>query len=260
MNLKSIIIKVLNQIQLVITKFFYILTFLIRNILPVKKLHVNAFGTGIYDRFKAEELDKCYNHFKKHFYDAVFLDHHELKKFSITRAIENDKNKDDSYYLEFGVFKGGSINLFSEYLSPLSKKIYGFDSFEGLREDWKGHVFYPKGSLSLNKKLPDVKKNVYLNQGWIQDTLPTFLKQEKVNKINFIHIDVDTYETTKFILSQTKELMSENAVILFDDLYNFSGWSVGEYKALQEVYSEEEYKFIAFSINKGNASIQITKK
>ena len=90
-----------------------------------------------------------------------------------------------------------------------------------------------------------------------------------MNKINFIHIDVDTYETTKFILSHTKELMSENAIILFDDLYNFSGWSVGEYKALHctkyfliEVYNEEEYKFIAFkAINKGlEHRIQITKK
>ena len=40
----------------------------------------------------------------------------------------------------------------------ISTKIHGFDSFEGLREDWKGHVFYPKGSLNLNKKLPLTQK------------------------------------------------------------------------------------------------------
>ena len=92
------------------------------------------------------------------------------------------------------------------------------------------------------------------------DTRYTSNFLENVEKINFIHIDVDTYETTKFILNQTKNHMVDNSIILFDDLYNFSGWSVGEYKALQEVYKEDEYKFIAFSINKGNAAIKITKK
>ena len=26
------------------------------------------------------------------------------------------------------------------------------------KEDWKGHVFYPKGSLSLSGETPEVKK------------------------------------------------------------------------------------------------------
>lgn len=257
MKLKSIIISILNKVQILITKLYYIFGFIKKKFTPIKKIQINAFGTGIYEKFKDEEIEKCYQHFKKHFFNSVFLEHTELKKYSITEAIINDSQKDDAYYLEFGVFKGDSINLFSDYLSPISKNIYGFDSFEGLREDWKGHVFYPKGSLSLNKKPPIVKKNVILKQGWIQDTLPNFLKD--VEKINFIHIDVDTYETTKFILNHTKKLMSNNSIILFDDLYNFTGWSVGEYKALQEIYNEEEYEFIAFSVNKGNAAIKIKK-
>ena len=92
--------------------------------------------------------------------------------------------------------------------------------------------------------------------GWIQDTLPLFLK-EKNPKINFLHIDVDTYESTKFILKETKQYLSKNCIIVFDDFYNFSGWSVGEYKALIEEFNEKEYKYIAFSLNKGNVAIQL---
>ena len=49
-------------------------------------------------------------------------------------AKENDNNS-DNLYIEFGVFSGTSINYFSK---NLKKKIYGFDSFEGLKEDWVG--------------------------------------------------------------------------------------------------------------------------
>ena len=40
--------------------------------------------------------------------------------------------------------------------------------------------------------------------------------------------------------------MVKKSIILFDELYNIPGWDVGEYKALTEVFSENEYKFIAF--------------
>ena len=38
--------------------------------------------------------------------------------------------------------------------------------------------------------------------------------------------------------------------ILFDELYNFTGWEVGEYKALIETFEESEYSFKAFSNDK----------
>lgn len=69
--------------------------------------------------------------------------------------------------------------------------------------------------------------------GRIQDTLPSFLSEKKP-KINFMHIDKDTYETAKFILENTKKYLSKNLIIVFDELYNFPGWDIGEYKALTE--------------------------
>lgn len=249
-------------IQRILTKINNLYKFFKAHALPSKNFSVHGFSTetsnlpNCYQRFKEEEMDRCYNTFKAHFYNAVFLDQKELISYSIKEALENDDEKSDFYYLEFGVGAGGSINFLSKLVEKKKKPIYGFDSFIGLKEDWKGHVFYPKGSLSQNSLIPKVRDNVTLISGWIQNTLPKFIKN-KNPKINFMHIDVDTYETTKFILNKTKNYLTDNCIIVFDDFYNFAGWSVGEYKGLIEEFTEDEYKYIAFSLNKGNAAIQL---
>ena len=50
--------------------------------------------------------------------------------------------------------------LFAKLLSYHELKIYGFDSFEGLEEDWITHEFNPAGTFTLNKKIPKVLNNV----------------------------------------------------------------------------------------------------
>ena len=94
-------------------------------------------------------------------------------------------------------------------------------------------------------------------KGLVQDTLVDFLSKIKNSKINFVHIDLDTYESTKFVLEKIKPHLKKNAILLFDELYNFSGWDQGEYKALRDVFNENEYKFLAFSKSSCQAVIQI---
>ena len=197
-----------------------------------------------------EELIKSYETFKPHFKKSIFLDYKNYHKFIIERAKENDEfNK--KFYLEFGVFVGNTINFFSKYANT----IYGFDSFEGLREDWAG-TSYPRGTLNLNKKLPKLNKNVIAVVGWVQDTLRPFLEKYKP-EINFVHLDMDTYESTKFVLTKIKPYLVKNCIISFDELYNFSGWEVGEYKALKETFNDNEYRYVCFCLNGEQATIQI---
>ena len=196
-----------------------------------------------HDLYVKEQTASSYNHFKKYFKEVIFLKSaREIRKYSIKKAIENDKNL-ENYYLEFGVYKGKTISFFSKYLK---KEIYGFDSFEGLKEDWKGHNL-EKGYGNLKGNVPLLNNNnIVIVKGWVQDTLPKFL-EEKKPKINFIHIDLDTFESTKFVLENLKPHIKKKCIILFDELYNFPGWEVGEYKALKEVFNENEYKFLSFS-------------
>jgi len=202
-----------------------------------------------YSRFEEEQFEKSYSHFKPFFEKAIFLETHRIREYAIKESIKNDKYL-ENYYLEFGIFVGTSINFFSKYV----KKIYGFDSFEGLKEDWVGFV-QPAGTFNLNKKIPKLNSNVVPIVGWVQDTLDNFLKKEKP-RINFVHLDMDTYETTKFILEKIKPYLISNSIIVFDELYNYPGWQFGEFKALKEIFNESEYQYIAFSKEGSEAVIK----
>jgi len=198
----------------------------------------------------------CYDFFKdKMKSSSVFLKVDDIRSFAIYRAIQNNTGDSKNLFLEFGVYTGGSINLFSKQLKNINGTIYGFDTFEGLTEDWLTHVFFPKGSLSLNNKLPKVAKNAILIKGKIQDTLDNFLKDNLKKKILFAHMDMDTYASTKFALAKIKPFLQKGSVILFDEFYGYPNWQQEEYKAFTEVFKENEYKFIAFC--ESEAAIQI---
>ena len=126
------------------------------------------------------------------------------------------------------------------------REIYGFDSFEGLEEEWNMNDYNPIGRFSLNKKSPKILKNVTLIKGKVQSTLENFLKDKKDKKIIFAHMDMDTYTPTKYALNKIKPFLQKGSVILFDEFYGFPNWQHHEYKAFTEVFNEKEYKYIAF--------------
>lgn len=231
--IKKIVLNVLDFIKKIRTIF--------RNYSTPGPL-VYAPGHYAYQRFIEEELNDCYNYFKKYFYKTIFLPEKRLRKYAIENALKKDKSE-DHLYLEFGVYMGKSTNFFS---SKLKNTFYGFDSFEGFNEDWLGHS-HGEGDFSVNKKLPDLNQNVSLKIGWVQDTLPIFLNENSDKKINFVHMDMDTYKTSKFILSNIKPYLTNGAIICFDELYNYEGWSVGEFKALSETFKESEFIYKCFS-------------
>ena len=86
------------------------------------------------------------------------LNSEKIRSHAINLAKENDKDP-NNFYLEFGVFSGTSINFFSE---NINKNIYGFDSFEGLKEDWLG-TSVTKGTFDLKKKIPNKVDVIYLD-------------------------------------------------------------------------------------------------
>ena len=68
-----------------------------------------------------------------------------------------------------------------------------------------------------------------------------------IKKIDFIHVDVNIYSTSKKILEVTKKYMNKDSLILFDELVNYPfWWKNGEYKALTETYQKNEFKYLAF--------------
>ena len=98
----------------------------------------------------------------------------------------------------------------------------------------------------MNGKAPFLKKNVEIHIGLVQETLEPFLDEHNP-RIGFVHMDLDTYPSTKYVLERLKPFLVKDSVILFDELFNYSGWKNGELKALEEVFKVEEFEYLAFS-------------
>ena len=151
-----------------------------------------------------------------------------------------NKIKIKGLLLEFGVYKGKSLNFFSS--QKPNHTWYGFDSFTGFQEDWKGGYF-AKGMYSLKGIEPKMNNNVKLIKGLFKKTLPKFLKNTK-DPVSFMHVDCDTYESTKEVLDilGPKRLVS-NTRILFDEYTSYIGWKNGEFKAWQEFVKKHKVKY-----------------
>jgi hypothetical protein len=177
-------------------------------------------------------------------YITPFLDEVIILEGDETVLIEALKKVTlNGLHAEFGVYQGRSIN----WLSNLKKvQWYGFDSFLGLDEDWKG-CFYGKGHFSLDGKPPQVNDNVELVIGKFQDTLSKFLIEHS-EPFAFINIDCDTYEATKYVLNTVKKQIVADTIISFDEYLAHPGWKIGEYKAWQEfcIENKVEYKYLMF--------------
>ncbi|MFT3704545.1 MAG: class I SAM-dependent methyltransferase [Agriterribacter sp.] len=155
----------------------------------------------------------------------------------------------DGIWLEFGVGSGKSISFIAAYKPDV--EVYGFDSFEGLPEDWvfSDSKVYKKNTYSRNGMPPEIKqKNVKLVKGMYIDTLPVFCNQLS-QQAAFIHIDCDLYTSTKQVLDtlHSNAMIKNGTVILFDEFYNYQHFEKYEYKAFVDFISESKlsYKWIA---------------
>ena len=138
--------------------------------------------------------------------------------------------KVDGLYSEFGVWKGNSINYFARLLN--GQEIYGFDSFVGLKDDWPAYG-WAKGHFSVGGNVPIVEPNVTLIKGFFDETLPDFLVTHP-GPFSFVHIDCDTYNSTRTVLNLILDRLRVGSVILFDEYFGCRGWRHEEWKAWQE--------------------------
>jgi hypothetical protein len=160
----------------------------------------------------------------------------------------------DGFFAEFGVHQGVSINKIARLIN--NKKIYGFDSFVGLKEDWRGGEF-PKGEFSTNGVLPKVLENVELVSGYFDESLPNWLEDNK-GVFSFINIDCDTYESTYTVLNLlgNKRIVS-GTMILFDEYFGYPNWREHEYKAWQDFVKEHKLSYEYKAINQMQVLVRI---
>ncbi|MBL7719731.1 MAG: class I SAM-dependent methyltransferase [Flavipsychrobacter sp.] len=154
------------------------------------------------------------------------------KRLNLYRHVSGGHSLDAApiTYLEFGVASGSSFKWWLEHNGNASSRFFGFDTFEGLPEDFGSYV---KGTLAFN--MPDIKDSRSLFvKGLFQDTLPGFIQnhaevlREPTRKL--IHLDADLYSATIFALSQLYPYLNKGDIILFDE-FNVA---MHEFKAYDE--------------------------
>lgn len=153
----------------------------------------------------------------------------------------------DGLVCEFGVNSGGTISYIAKQLPPKTA-IHGFDSFEGLPEDWSGNQM-AAGYFNRRGKLPKVPRNVTLHAGWFNKSLPRFMGAHP-GPAAFLHVDCDLYSSTLTVFDNFAERIVPGTVIMFDEYFNYPNWQSHEHKAFREFAARSplKFKYIGYSI------------
>jgi hypothetical protein len=169
----------------------------------------------------------------------------------ITYAVSQVNRLEGGLVCEFGVATGKSINHIAGLLPDVT--VYGFDSFEGLPEDWQ--TYYPKGSFKM-EALPEVRSNVQLVKGWFRESLPMFLEEHPGQAV-FLHVDCDLYSSTKDIFELMATRLRPGSVLVFDEYFNYPGWKEGEHKAFMEFIERTAQSFEYLGYTKANEQVAV---
>jgi O-methyltransferase len=162
-----------------------------------------------------------------------FLDEIDLQQFREKHACPSMKDRDELFklayesgdsmspiaYLEFGVYAGESMRKWTTLSKERQSRFYGFDSFEGLPENWnkdRGRGFFDAGGNA--PKIWD--ERVSFVKGWFHETVPTFVKDFNVQGRLIVHFDADLYSSTLLPLLYLDRFMTKGTMLIFDEFYD----------------------------------------
>jgi len=159
-----------------------------------------------------------------------------LARYEVFKKILNIKGS----VIECGVFQGEGLMTWaklSSILEPvnMSRKIYGFDTFEGYLPEMSKKDMIGQGKLKLetevcadsfdelneiiriydsNRFLGQVEK-VYLIKGDANETIPKFIEENPYTIVSLLHLDFGYYEVTKTAFECFYPRMPKGGIILF---------------------------------------------
>jgi hypothetical protein len=178
---------------------------------------------------------------------------------------------------QFGVYSGNSIKQIIEVYDRCNipiRKIFGFDSFEGIPEeklDINNHKEWIKGFCNISKDLqlePEIactfiKQNLdkyhhniqFIKGFWDEKFLtPQLIKDNDMRVATYIDIDCDIYSSAYSALDFMfkNKLVRSGTVIGYDDWSGVEEFTGGESKAhidIEKKYNVEYYELFAFGAN-----------
>jgi len=176
----------------------------------------------------------------------------------------------DELFLDLGVWIGWSTRLTSE---ASGRTVYGFDTFEGLVEEWQieDQFLIKQGTFSLSDPLaqrfirdtgvtlqggvPDaLGRKVQYVKGSTYDTLAPFLAERPAAPIRLFHMDLDTYDSCLHALETCKDRFVEGSILVFDE-YLVTNGELRAFFEFQTRYGFEwRYRAWGLEIGEMNAS------
>lgn len=175
----------------------------------------------------------------------LFSSRKEIQTHVVNLLLNQPKSLRKMHVLEFGVFKGTSLRFFAKQLNEYT--CIGFDSFEGLQSNFGG--LNADLLFRLEGRVPKfMPKNTTIVKGMIEEKTEEFIQKNELN-IKLIHLDLDVYVSTKYVLRTLKNKLHSGTYLLFDEMFGNPFWEKGEFKALQETFTENQYKWLAFGPN-----------
>jgi len=156
--------------------------------------------------------------------------------------------------LEFGVATGSTLGIIAHEVSE-DRYVAGFDSFEGLPETWR--TAFPAGSYA--QEPPLYVSGAELVVGLFADTLPEFLSEHD-DPIAFAHLDADLYSSTKTVLDLIGDRLAPDAILVFDEYFNFPGWRRHEHRAFREFVERtgRTFDYLAYTGNHQQVVVRMT--
>jgi hypothetical protein len=160
----------------------------------------------------------------------------------------------EGMYLEFGVHTGGTLRTLVEH-APTGT-VFGFDSFEGLPEDWRAG--FVAGTFAV-EDVPEVP-GAEIVVGWFDQVLPGFLA-EHPEEVAFLHMDADLYSSTRTVLDALESRLRAGTVVVFDEYFNFPDWQKHEHRAWTEFVERTGIRFdyLGFTADDEQISLRITE-
>ncbi len=176
--------------------------------------------------------------------------------------------------MEFGVRWGHNLALFTTFRNTyepynLSRKIIGFDTFEGFPgvspRDGESPAI-KVGALSVTENYESYLEEILTAQeqtaprnhvrkhelikGDVIETLPKYLEDHPETIISLAYFDLDLYEPTKKCLELIKPYLAKNSVVGFDELVldEFPGetlalreaWGLSDFEIVRDPYSSQQ--------------------
>ncbi|MGO9157073.1 class I SAM-dependent methyltransferase [Mycobacterium sp.] len=188
------------------------------------------------------------------------------------RLARPSRQNSDELLLDLGVWLGWSTRLISD---ASGRQVYGFDTFEGLVEDWQidDQILIKRGTFSLSEPLAQrsmldtgvslqdglpaaLGRKVQFIRGSTYETLAPFLADRPAAPIRLFHMDLDTYESCLHALETCKDRFVEGSILVFDE-YLVTNAEMRSFFEFQNQY-ELEWRYRAWGLEIMEMNLEMT--